>query len=134
MDTSLKLRELREEKKIKQKDLAEIMNVSPNTVSYWEQGKREPNFDDLKKLADIFDVSLDYLLGRDNSKCANLSNEQKKLLNDFEELNKSNQEIILSTIAAFLTQQAARVFGNVINSNGGDVRNCFNSGNNCVMS
>lgn len=131
MESSLKvLKELRRQRNMNQKQLAGLMNVAPNTISTWEKGKREPNCADLKRLADIFNVSLDYLLSRNNgAKCVSLSKEQEKLLNDFKDLNKPNQQIILTTITAFLTQQAAKVFGNVItNNNNGNGSFISNSG------
>ena len=112
------LKELRKQNKMTQVELAEIMNVSQGTITYWEQGKREPSCEDLKKLADVFNVSLDYLLSRNNvAHYSSLSLEQEKLLNDFKNLSKGNKQIILNMIAAFLTQQAAKVFGNIINNN-----------------
>lgn len=44
--------------------LAERLNVSVRLISYWENGQRECDFDMLIKIADIFSVSIDYLLGR----------------------------------------------------------------------
>lgn len=55
---------LRAKKNIMQKDLAEVMEVSPSTISMWENGEREPDIVSLKKIADYFDVSMDYLLER----------------------------------------------------------------------
>ena len=135
MGSTLKIKELRLRNKMKQKQLADMMNVASNTISTWEQGTREPSCEDLKKLADIFEVSLDYLMGRKNTnQNQSLTDEQEKLINEFNELNKPQQQMIREIISAFFMQQAARIFGNVINSNGGEVRNCFNGGNNCVMS
>lgn len=63
-----RLKELREEREILSKDFAKIMNVEPSTVTNWEKGNRFPKEDVLIKLADYFDVSVDYLLGRTNEK------------------------------------------------------------------
>ena len=131
METSLKvLKELRKSKKMTQAELAKTMNVSQGTIAYWEKGDREPSYADLKRLADIFKVSTDYLLGREYGvQYSSLSKEQEKLLNDFNDLDKPNQRIILTTITAFLTQQAAKVFGNVItNNNNGSGSFISNSG------
>lgn len=119
-ELSLKvLKELRNQRgRMSQAKLGQLMEVSQSTIAYWETGEREPSLKDLKKLADIFNVSLDFLLGRDNvANCRSLSNEQLKLLNDYQGLNKPNRQIITNMISAFLTQQAAKVFGNVINNN-----------------
>ncbi len=61
-----KLKELREEKGIQQKELAEILNVSKSTVSGWEVGRNEPNQEMLIKIATCFDVTTDFLLGKED--------------------------------------------------------------------
>lgn len=58
------LKALRQEKGVSRKVLSEALNVSERLVSYWESGDRECNFNMLIKIADYFDVSIDYLLGR----------------------------------------------------------------------
>lgn len=45
--------------------LAQELNVSVRLISYWENGKRECDFDTLLRLSDILNVSTDFLLGRD---------------------------------------------------------------------
>ena len=60
-----KLREVRKSKKLTQKELAEQIGIKRNTYSDWENGKTEPSFENLIKLADLFEVSLDCLLGRE---------------------------------------------------------------------
>jgi len=59
-----RLKSLREEKKLKQSELAEIFNVSQSTIAMWETGKRDPDSDAIKRMADYFKVSIDYLMGR----------------------------------------------------------------------
>lgn len=58
------LRELRLENGISQRALGDTLNMSNQTVSFWETGSREPDLDTLVKLAEYFNVSVDYLLGR----------------------------------------------------------------------
>lgn len=58
------LKSLRLEKNLSRKQLANVLNVSERLISYWENGARECNFDMLIAIADYFDVTLDYLLGR----------------------------------------------------------------------
>jgi len=58
-----RLKELRIEKNLQQKDLAEIINVSKSAVSGWEVGRNQPNYEILMKLASYFEISIDYLLG-----------------------------------------------------------------------
>ncbi|SHH73526.1 helix-turn-helix domain-containing protein [Sporanaerobacter acetigenes] len=65
---SERLKELREEKNLLQKDLAKHLNISTSAYGYYEQGKRNPDTETIEKLADFFNVSTDYLLGRTNYK------------------------------------------------------------------
>ena len=55
---------LRMENNLSRAQLAEKLNVSVRLISYWEAGQRECDFDMLIKIADLFSVSIDYLLGR----------------------------------------------------------------------
>ena len=66
----IRLKELREEKRLLSKEFAKIMNVEPATISNWENGNRFPKDDVLIKIADYFDCSTDYLLGRTDDKLA----------------------------------------------------------------
>ena len=55
---------LRTESNLSRAQLAEKLNVSVRLISYWENGQRECDFDMLINIADLFSVTLDYLLGR----------------------------------------------------------------------
>ena len=61
-----RLREKREQKHYTQEDVASILNINRVTYTCWEKGKHEPKLEDLVKLANIFETSTDYLLGRYN--------------------------------------------------------------------
>ncbi len=61
---TLRIRELRKERKMTQTQLAELLATTQDTVSLWELGKSYPDIPSLVRLCDIFDVSADYLLGR----------------------------------------------------------------------
>lgn len=61
---SIKLRELRIEKNLTRAEFAEKLHVSVRLVSYWENGQRECDFDMLIQIANLFDISIDFLLGR----------------------------------------------------------------------
>ncbi len=58
-----RIRELRIEKQMKQKDLALLFGFSANAVSEWENRGKEPSYSTLIKLSKLFGVSIDYLLG-----------------------------------------------------------------------
>ena len=61
-----RLKELREENKMLQKEVAEKIGVSRYAIVGYETGKREPNFEKLIKLSELFECSTDYLLGISN--------------------------------------------------------------------
>ncbi len=61
------LRGIREDRDIKQKDIAKILNVSQNTYSQYETGVISLTAEVLIKLADYYGVSVDYLLDRTNN-------------------------------------------------------------------
>lgn len=60
----MRLKELRKEKGISQLKLALDLNTNQNTISRYETGEREPGIAELIKIADYFNVSVDYLLKR----------------------------------------------------------------------
>lgn len=60
----LRIKELREEKNISQLELAKKLNLTQQSISLYEKGDREPSIDVLKSIANFFNVSLDYLLGK----------------------------------------------------------------------
>ena len=64
VEKNMKLRELRKSKGISQLKLAMDLNMNQNSVSRYENGEREADYATLISIADYFDVSIDYLLGR----------------------------------------------------------------------
>lgn len=60
----LRLKEIRESRHITQRQLAKALQVSHTTISNWEAGVRQPDLDSIVHIADYFDISLDFLLGR----------------------------------------------------------------------
>lgn len=79
MTTASRIRSLRKEHKISQTELAKYVHVSQATVTAWETGKAEPSSSALNSLADYFNVTADYLLGRtkERNNNAKLSDNQK---------------------------------------------------------
>lgn len=60
------LKKLRVSEKITQEELAKALNISRSTVGMYEKGDREPDYETLEAIADYFNVSIDYLLGRES--------------------------------------------------------------------
>lgn len=61
-----RLKALRQENNMLQQDLAQHLKVSKSTVSGWEVGRNQPDYDILIELSILFGVSVDYLIGRRN--------------------------------------------------------------------
>lgn len=95
---------LRKEKSLTQQALAEIINVSTAAVCKWETGASIPDINTLCSLADYFDVTVDYLLGRITlqKKCVVFCN-QKNLKYDIEKC-VHDQGIILQAYTESITE------------------------------
>ena len=79
-----RLRKLRKENNLRQKDLAEKLNLAQTTIANYEKNARFPNQETLNDIADYFNISLDYLLGRSNQRIfpdKNNSNDLTNILN-----------------------------------------------------
>lgn len=63
-----RLKDLRNERKLTQDDLGKLLNVSGKTIGTWERDSRQPNIESINKLATIFGVTTDYLLGNSDEK------------------------------------------------------------------
>lgn len=64
----MKLRELREARGLTQKAAAQELHIQPQTLCGWEKGTRRPSADVLPAIADLYDVSVDALFGRELNK------------------------------------------------------------------
>ncbi|MED4685709.1 transcriptional regulator [Bacillus mycoides] len=71
MDFPTRLKQIRLEHKLTQEQLGEKINVTKVSVSGYENRNRTPDTETLQKLADYFDISVDYLLGRTNKRSLN---------------------------------------------------------------
>lgn len=63
---SNKLKELRKNRHLTQSDVAGKLGLQYFTLGKWEQGRAEPSVEDLSRLADFFECSIDYLIGRED--------------------------------------------------------------------
>ncbi|HDR7611428.1 TPA: helix-turn-helix transcriptional regulator [Bacillus mycoides] len=75
-----KIKELRKNSKITQEQLGNAIGVSKMAVSYFEKGKKSPGRETLEKIADYFNVTTDYLLGR--SEDPELNEEENKTVTE----------------------------------------------------
>lgn len=70
---STRLKQLRQEKHLKQEQVALLVGVTKSAVSAWELDMRQPSYEALIRLAELYRVSTDYLLGRTNDRSLDLS-------------------------------------------------------------
>ncbi len=63
----MRLRELREDKDLTQQQIAELLHIKQNTYSQYENGHRDIPIDMIIKLANFYDVSIDYMLSQTNN-------------------------------------------------------------------
>ena len=99
----LKLRELRNEKGLTLIEVSNSLGMTPQVISRYERGDREPDLNTLILFANYYEVSTDYLLGREDdlgqfAKTPNLSKEENLLLSKFRLLSPTRQQTVLDTI------------------------------------
>lgn len=78
-----KLKELRNKEGISQSALGKALNMSQQGIAKWETGSTSPNPEMLRKIADYFNVSVDYLLGNTDIKKDPSEDEDKITFDDF---------------------------------------------------
>lgn len=90
-----KLKEIRNIKQITQRELAKMLKVSPSTIAMYETGQRAPDPEMLKRIAEYFNVSLDWLMGRINiidsvvpSEYSRMHKLTKRDLNQYDDFTK----------------------------------------------
>ena len=79
-----RIRELRKQKKMTQKELAIHLEIANSTLSYWEQGKYEPDIKSLKMLSGFFNVPIDYLLYSDKPEVMELNRQDNSTVGEKE--------------------------------------------------
>jgi transcriptional regulator with XRE-family HTH domain len=89
-----RLRELRESKRLTQKELGLKFNASQNTISQWEQGIRNIDTVTLCNIADFFGVTTDYLLGRTDVTASVICQENQDLKKKLESLPPDKRKAV----------------------------------------
>ena len=87
-----RLQQTRKTRKLNQEELAVKAGLATTAVSHFESGTRKPSFDNLRKLADALEVSIDYLMGR----TTNISGEQAhkaEIFRDYDNLTDDDREL-----------------------------------------
>ena len=98
-----RIKELRLAHGIKQTDIAERFNVTQSTVSGWESGRREPDFDTLSTLAKMFGCSIEELYGHDKTPTVEQNGERSVL--DITDLSPENRDKLEEYMRLLLMSQ-----------------------------
>ena len=101
---SLKLRELRDKHRLTQQDVASRLQLSSDAYSLYELGKRQMNYETMCLLADIYDVSIDYLLGRCDFNSVVISDEENEIVKQYRLLDKRGRDTIKANLAFEVSQ------------------------------
>ena len=103
------LKKLRNENKISQQQLADVIHVSQQSVNKYENHDVEPDIETLIKIADYFNVSVDYLIGRteilqmaDRLHMSDLTDSEVELINKFKNFNIKQQYLIIQLFDSFI--------------------------------
>lgn len=118
-----RLKILRKEKNLLQKDIAKVINVGRSTYVKYENGDSEPSLKILVELATFFDVSTDYLLGKanhknekekpvhvDELKQPSLSPESKILLSAYSKATEEDRRVLWTLLDRYLTPNEKQYF------------------------
>ena len=104
-DFGLRLKELREAKKLSHKDVATRLNVVPSTISGYESNTITPSLEQFTRMAILYNASLDYMMGLDNRSCFYLDGlrkeQQQAILDVVNRLKDSHRPIMFQ----FYTQR-----------------------------
>jgi transcriptional regulator with XRE-family HTH domain len=100
---------LQETHGVSNKAIADLLHVADNTVSGYVHNKSEMTFDSLVKLADLFEVSTDYLLGRTDIPDVplRLSDSERRLILDLRTLRPDQKAVAAQTVR-FMAEQNRR--------------------------
>lgn len=118
-----RVRKLREGRNMTQTELSEMLGMKTyTTVSKWEKNENFPKGKDLKKLAEIFDVTSDYLLGLTDSKLKKITtqNEKTEIISIYDQLEEPRQEKVLSYAKDQLEEQESSNIISIFNKSQDD--------------
>ena len=112
VDISKTLREIRNSFGLTQKELSEKIGVKSYIIANWEINRSAPSISDLIKLADFYQVSVDYLIGREDdfgnavstTVYEQLPKDERKLIEQYRSLSKLEREAVDMQIKALLTR------------------------------
>jgi len=95
---ALRLRELRDRYNLTQQEIAGRLQLSSDAYSLYELGKRQMNYETLCLLADMYDISIDYLLGRCDSNAVALEHEEHEIIKQYRLLDQRGRETVKANL------------------------------------
>lgn len=115
--------ESRKKLNLNQKQLAEILGITPTRLNYWENNKREPDITMIKNLSKALCVSTDYLIGNELGLLKR--NEEKLLLEAFHRLNKEGQDRLVEFSEMLLSKDEYKANSKIPGSSSGETVRVF---------
>jgi transcriptional regulator with XRE-family HTH domain len=111
MNIGSRLAFLRDQRGLTQEELASSLGISRAALSHYEKNRREPDTETLGKVADLFQVSIDYLVGRTHQSTVTLDSDVRKFTDELELADSEILENFALTIdGRKLTVEEARRF------------------------
>jgi len=101
MDLHSRITELRKQKGWSQSELAKQIQVSREIVGRYERGDAVPSIDIAKRMADAFEVSLDYLVGATEKQ---LNKDMVKRIEDVDKMKPDDKKMVFAFLDAFITK------------------------------
>ena len=95
------LKRLRQENGISQQQLADIIMVSQQSINKYENHRVEPDIDTLIKMADYFNVTVDFLIGRTETPPQETTDKEQCLIREYRSPNATQKDIILNLIKSY---------------------------------
>lgn len=99
-DFATRLRELRKVNNISQQKLSSYLNFGYTAIANYESGRNQPSLDTVKKIAQYFDVTVDYLIGAsDYQRRGNeITEKEAELLEIFRRMNEEEKDALLKVV------------------------------------
>lgn len=110
MNIGEKISKLRQEYNLNKEELANRLGYGKSIITYWEKNERTPNAQAIIALADFFQVSADYLLGRSDDYSVNtisssdLSDDQQYIVSEYNKLSSTDKQKIVNYMAVCTTR------------------------------
>ncbi|KAB8139072.1 helix-turn-helix transcriptional regulator [Gracilibacillus oryzae] len=101
MSFNKRLSTLRKKHKHSRDDLASKLGVSYSTIAKYETGSREPDFKTLEKISQIYDVTIDYLLGRTDNPVGEREETINRAFHDFDNITDKEKEYLEEQLRLF---------------------------------